>query len=373
MLTADEVAAPLAALHRPTHRILPSPDTTPDTDPAERLTMAQSINRCLDELIAASDDVVVFGEDVGRKGGAYGVTRGLQKRFGDQRVFDMLLDEQSILGMALGSALNGRLPIPEIQYLAYLHNAEDQLRGEAATLGFFSGGQYRNPMVVRIAGYGYQKGFGGHFHNDNSVAVLRDIPGLVIASPAHPADAAPLLRACVAHARATGAVCVYLEPIARYHDPDLHERGDGDWSCAAGTATAELGRAHSYRPAGDAPCDLTILTWANGTYLSLRAQRRLEAEHEIRCLVVDLRWIAPMPIDDMVEAAEATGRVLIVDETRRSGGVGEGIISALVERGVGATISRVAAADSFVPLGAAADLVLIGEDDVIEAASRSVR
>ncbi len=375
LLTADEVASPLATLHASTQRTLPSPDTAPDPDPdpADRLTMAQSINRCLGELIATSDDVVVFGEDVGRKGGAYGVTRGLQKRFGDRRVFDMLLDEQSILGLALGSALNGRLPIPEIQYLAYLHNAEDQLRGEAATLGFFSRGQYRNPMVVRIAGYGYQKGFGGHFHNDNSIAVLRDIPGLVIASPAHPADAAPLLRACVAHARATGAVCVYLEPIARYHDADLHELGDGAWTSAEGTTTAELGRAHSYRPAGDAPCDLTILTWANGTYLSLRAQRRLEAEHAIRCLVVDLRWIAPMPTDDMVDAAEVTGRVLIVDETRRSGGVSEGIIAALVERRVDAAISRVAAADSFVPLGAAANLVLVGEDDIVAAATTAMR
>jgi pyruvate/2-oxoglutarate/acetoin dehydrogenase E1 component len=285
----------------------------------------------------------------------------------------MLLDEQSILGMALGSGLNGRLPIPEIQYLAYLHNAEDQLRGEAATLGFFSNGQYRNPMVVRIPGYGYQKGFGGHFHNDDSIAVLRDIPGLVIASPAHPADAAPMLRSCVAHARATGAVCVYLEPIARYHDPDLHELGDSGWASAEVTATAELGRAHRYRPSGDAPCDLTILTWANGTYLSLRAQQRLETELGIRCLVVDLRWIAPMPIDDMIDAAEATGRVLIVDETRRSGGVGEGIIAALVERGVGATISRVAAADSFVPLGAAANLVLVSEDDIVTAASKAAR
>ena len=92
------------------------------------------------------------------------------------------------------------MPIPEIQYLAYLHNAEDQLRGEAASLSFFSNGQYRNPLVVRIAGYGYQKGFGGHFHNDNAVAVLRDIPGLVIASPARPADAAAMLRTCVAAA-----------------------------------------------------------------------------------------------------------------------------------------------------------------------------
>jgi 2-oxoisovalerate dehydrogenase E1 component len=372
LLTADEVAAPLAALHTPTRRPQPAPATSTAADPTERLTMAQSINRCLDELIEDSDDVVVFGEDVGRKGGAYGVTRGLQKRFGDRRVFDMLLDEQSILGMALGSALNGRLPIPEIQYLAYLHNAEDQLRGEAATLGFFSHGQYRNPMVVRIAGYGYQKGFGGHFHNDNSIAVLRDIPGLVIASPAHPADAAPLLRACVAHARATGAVCVYLEPIARYHDPDLHEVGDGAWSSAEVTGTAELGRAHGFHPPGDAPCDLTILTWANGTYLSLRAQRRLEAAHGIRTVVVDLRWIAPMPVDDMVEAAEATGRVLIVDETRRSGGVGEGIVAVLVDHGVRARIARVAAHDSFVPLGAAANLVLLGEDDIIAAATQLV-
>ena len=113
------------------------------------------------------------------------------------------------------------LPIPEIQYLAYLHNAEDQLRGEAASLSFFSSGQYRNPLVVRIAGYGYQKGFGGHFHNDNSVAVLRDIPGLVIASPGHPSDAAPMLRTCVAAAVSDGTVCAFLEPIALYHTRDL--------------------------------------------------------------------------------------------------------------------------------------------------------
>ena len=102
------------------------------------------------------------------KGGVYGVTRGLHARFGAGRVFDTLLDETSILGLALGTAVSGFLPLPEIQYLAYLHNAEDQLRGEAATLQFFSQGRYRNGMVARIAGYGYQKGFGGHFHNDDS-------------------------------------------------------------------------------------------------------------------------------------------------------------------------------------------------------------
>ena len=113
------------------------------------LTLAESINRALADALCSHPGALVFGEDVGVKGGVYGVTRGLQKKFGAARVFDSLLDEQSILGLALGAAVSGLLPIPEIQYLAYLHNAEDQIRGEAASLSFFSNGQYRNPMVVR--------------------------------------------------------------------------------------------------------------------------------------------------------------------------------------------------------------------------------
>ncbi len=121
--------------------------------------------------------------------------------------------------------------MPEIQYLAYLHNAEDQLRGEAASLQFFSTGQFRNPMVVRVAGLAYQKGFGGHFHNDDAIAVLRDIPGLVIAVPARGDDAAAMLRTCLAAADIDGSVCVFLEPIALYHTRDLYEPGDGGWLC----------------------------------------------------------------------------------------------------------------------------------------------
>src|SRR5213075_2418888 len=161
-------------------------------------------NATLADALAARPELLVFGEDVGQKGGVYGVTRGLQRRFGTTRVFDTLLDEQTILGVALGCGVSGLLPVAEIQYLAYLHNAEDQLRGEAATLPFFSQGRYRNGMVVRVAGYGYQKGFGGHFHNDDAVGVLRDIPGLVIASPGRPDDAAAMLRTCFEAARADG-------------------------------------------------------------------------------------------------------------------------------------------------------------------------
>ena len=145
------------------------------------------------------------------------------------RVFDTLLDEQAILGLGLGAGLAGLIPIPEMQYLAYLHNAEDQLRGEGATLPFFSRGRFSNPMVVRVAGLGYQKGFGGHFHNDNAVAVLRDIPGLVVACPARADDAAAMLRTCAAAAIADATLSVFLEPIALYHQRDLYEPGDQAW------------------------------------------------------------------------------------------------------------------------------------------------
>jgi 2-oxoisovalerate dehydrogenase E1 component len=335
----------------------------PDDDGAARLTVAQAVNAALAEVLERHPEAILFGEDVARKGGVYGVTRGLHDRFGGERVFDTLLDETSILGLALGAGVSGLLPLPEIQYLAYLHNAEDQLRGEAATLRFFSQGAFRNPMVVRIQGYGYQKGFGGHFHNDNGVAVLRDIPGLVIASPARPDDAAAVLRTCAAAAALDGAVCVVLEPIALYHTRDLHEPGDELWAAPLPSAHAPIGSARTY---GDGE-DLTIVTWGNGLYLSLRAARQL-AQRGVRVRVVDLRWLAPLPLDDVLRESRATGRVLVVDETRRTGGLGEGIVAELVAAGFTGRIVRVASKDSFVPLGDAALHVLLSEAEVEQAA-----
>jgi 2-oxoisovalerate dehydrogenase E1 component len=260
--------------------------------------------------------------------------------------------------------VSGLLPVPEIQYLAYLHNAEDQLRGEAASLRFFSDGAYTNPMVVRVAGLGYQKGFGGHFHNDDAVAVLRDIPGLVVAVPARPEDAAPMLRACLAAATATGQVSVYLEPIALYHERDLHEPGDRGWLGAyLPDATASIGTARAH---GDGT-DLTIVSFGNGVRMSLRVLPRLQARG-IAARVLDLRWIAPLPVTDLLHHAAATGRVLVADETRHSGGVGEGVVTALVEHGFAGRIARVASRDSFVPLGDAANLVLLSEPEIERAA-----
>lgn len=351
MPTPDEVQAAMAPV--------PSGDDRP-------FTVAQSIGRALADVLDAYPEALVFGEDVARKGGVYGVTRGLVAKAGPSRVFDTLLDEQTILGLALGSALAGFLPIPEIQYLAYLHNAEDQLRGEAATLNFFSERRFRNPMVIRIAAYAYQKGFGGHFHNDNAIGALRDIPGLVVASPATPDDAAAMLRTCVAATKASGAPCVFLEPIALYHRRDLYEDGDEKW-LAAYPSTAQhvpLATARTYGTGAD----LTIVTFGNGLLLSLQASAVLR-ERGIEARVVDLRWLVPLPVGDIVREANATGRVLVVDETRRSGGVSEGIVTALVDSGFDGAIRRVASEDSFIPLGDAALQVLVSKDQIVNTAT----
>jgi len=352
--SAEEVMRPLAP--RTARPVPPAPAAR---DP---VTLAQAINASLADALERDPRVLVFGEDVAVKGGVYGVTRGLQRRFGSGRVFDTLLDETSILGLALGAAVSGLLPVPEIQYLAYLHNAEDQLRGEAATLQFFSQGRYRNGMVVRIAGYGYQRGFGGHFHNDDAVGVLRDIPGLVIASPGRPDDAAAQLRTCLDAASADGSVCVFLEPIALYHTRDLHEDGDDGWLApAAGSASLGAARTH-----GDGR-DLTIVSWANGLRMALRAARRLE-RRGVHARVVDLRWLAPLPLDDLLREASATGRVLVADETRRTGGVSEGIVASLLDAGFDGRLARVASRDSFIPLGDASNLVLLSEAEIEAAA-----
>ena len=351
-----------------------SADDQRETRAKGGLTLAASITAALGDLLAADPRVLLFGEDVGRKGGVYGATRGLARRFGAGRVFDTLLDEQSILGLALGAGLAGLVPVPEIQYLAYLHNAEDQLRGEAATLSFFSQGQYRNPMVVRIAGLAYQKGFGGHFHNDNGVGVLRDIPGLVIACPARGSDAAAMLRTCWASAAVDGSVSVFLEPIALYHTRDLFESDDGEWldpyppPDTWATDHVPIGKARTYGHG----TDVTLVTFGNGVRMSLRVARRLAAQG-IEARVVDMRWLAPLPVEDIVREARATGRTLVVDETRQSGGVSEGVLAALVDAGYSGAMGRVTSRDSFVPLGPAAHDVLLGEDEIEEAAVRLVR
>lgn len=311
--------------------------------------MSRILNWALTDLMLEHPEIAMMGEDIGRKGGVYGVTQKLAQRFGSHRVMDTLLDETSILGLAIGMAQNGFIPIPEIQFLAYLHNAEDQLRGEAATLPFFSNGQYANPMVVRIAGLGYQKGFGGHFHNDNSVAVLRDIPGLILACPSNGADAAMMLRECVRLAREEQRLVVFLEPIALYPMRDLHVPGDGAWMThyPAPNQRIEFGTI-GIKGEGT---DVALVSFANGTYLCQQATKRLE-DKGIRTRVIDTRWLNPLPLNALHDAVLGVDHILIVDETRQTGGLSETLMAHFVETS-DIPVARHAAYDSFIATGPA--------------------
>jgi 2-oxoisovalerate dehydrogenase E1 component len=382
--TTDEVVGPMAPYHpervrergetplaTPEQRAESFGETLPEASAApNNRTLAGCINAALADELLRRPELLVFGEDVGRKGGVYNVTNGLQRRFGAARVFDTLLDETSILGIAQGAAHIGLVPVPEIQYLAYVHNAIDQLRGEAATLQFFSSGQFRNPMVVRVPGLAYQKGFGGHFHNDNSVGALRDIPGLVLAAPARGDDAARMLRGAIAMAAEDGRVVVFLEPIALYHEKDLQADGDDGWLTSYPPPPDLLlpGEVGLHGETDD-NADLLLISYANGLRLSIQAAKRLAEEHDLRARVLDLRWLNPLPTEAIRAQASGIGTVVVVDECRATGGgVADAIIADLAEHRVAKRLGSVRAVDSFVPLGPATAAVLVGVDQIVAAA-----
>ncbi len=328
-------------------------------------TMAQLLNTALTDLMIQYPNSVVFGEDVAKKGGVYHITAGLLDHFGLHRVFNTLLDEQSILGTAIGLAHNGFLPIPEIQFLAYLHNAEDQLRGEAATLSFFSNGQFQNPMVIRIAGLAYQKGFGGHFHNDNSITALRDIPGLIVACPSNGLDAVKLLRSSLKLAHEDKRIIVFLEPIALYHVKDLHEDKDSLWMDVYPPLEdfIHLGEVGVY---GDSQ-EHVILTYGNGYFLSRQAEKVLLDDYQMDVKIIDLRWLCPLPMDAIIREVGNCKNLLIVDEGRKTGSISEEIITRLMENMKSLPkIRRITGQDSWIPLGTSWQYVLPSKDDIIK-------
>lgn len=331
--------------------------------------LAKLINWTLADLMLRYKNTVVFGEDVAQKGGVYHVTSGLYSKFGGKRIFNSPLDETSILGNAIGFAHNGFVPIPEIQFLAYVHNAEDQLRGEASTLSFFSEGRYTNGMVVRIAGLAYQKGFGGHFHNDNSLALFRDMPGVIVACPSNGADAAGMLRSCVRAAHESGRVVVFIEPIALYMTKDLNDAGDGGWSFPYPSPDVEIpiGEFAVFNPQKQPA--LTIITYGNGYFLSRQAAKELEDKHGIAPQIIDLRWLAPLDEAEIAKACEGSEAVLVVDECRRTGSQSEALVTLLVEHlDPLPRIKRVTAEDCFIPLGRAATVLLPSKEMIVKAA-----
>lgn len=340
----------------PPRRVATSKIKATSIDEQYPLNMAQAINRALAEILSHYPQVLVFGEDVAKKGGVYRVTADLQAKFGKVRVFDTLLDEQTILGCAIGLAHNGFIPIPEIQFLAYTHNAVDQIRSEAATLSFFSNGQYTNPMVIRIAGLAYQKGFGGHFHNDNALGFLREIPGLIIACPSTPKNAALLLKECVRLADEEQRVVVFLEPIALYMVKSQDTYPSSHEQVKFGDISVE----------GEISSTKTIISYGNGMHLARHACDILKKEHNINVKLIDLQWLSPLPFAALKVALQDQQEVVIVDECRRTGSLSEQLVTWMVENmTLLPVIKRISAEDTFIPIGDAWQYVLPSCQDIV--------
>ena len=329
--------------------------------------MAKLLNYALLDILLRYKNTLVFGEDVAEKGGVYHITADLHKKFGARRVFNSPLDETSIIGFGLGLGQNGFLPIPEIQFLAYFHNAEDQIRGEAATLSFFSRGQYTNPIVLRIPGLAYQKGFGGHFHNDNSLTIFRDIPGVILAVPSNGKDAVRMLRTSVREAYQNGRVVVFVEPIALYTKKDLYELGDSKWTFRYPEILDEkkIGEFSKY---GNGKA-LTIISYGNGLYLSIQAKKEIEKKINKKIQIIDLCWLSDINIRKIIKTIGSCKKVLIVDECRRTGCHGEGLLAQLSSATNSDIILRLhAAEDSFIPIGEAAKITLPSKNSIIKKA-----
>lgn len=359
--------------------------------------LCQAMTLVLAETLAQYKNAVIFGEDVGKKGGVYRVTANLQQYFGRKKVFDTILDEQTIIGTAIGFAQNDLLPIIEIQFLAYIHNAIDQLRGEASTLSFFSAGKLANPLIIRLPGLAYQKGFGGHFHNDNSIASLRDIPGILIACPSNANDAVIMWRSIVKAVYSEYRICVFIEPIALYFSkflsvyPESDDNskkfniGDIGIKIISMLAPSEIQGQVQNQDQNQCKSELVVISYGNGYVYSLQAVNNIidkkTALNKMPTTInmVDLRWLNPLPLESLenlfseISQNSMNVEVLIIDECRRTGSLSEGLLTDLYALFLGENklsnihLHRLTGEDSFIPLGPAAEQVLPKVSDIEQA------
>jgi 2-oxoisovalerate dehydrogenase E1 component beta subunit len=274
------------------------------------MNMIQAVGSALASLMRVDDRVVVFGEDVGKFGGVFRATDGLQAEFGEERVFDTPLAEGGIIGTAIGMAMYGLRPVPEIQFADFIYPAFDQIVNEAAKLRYRSGGQFTCPMVIRTP---YGGGIrGGHYHSQSPEALFIHTPGLKVVVPSNPHDAKGLLIAAI---RDEDPV-LFLEPKRIYRA----SRGE----VPEGVYEVPLGRAAVAREGED----VTVIGWGAALHDCLQAAAACEADG-ISCDVLDLRSLVPLDLDAILRSVRRTRRCVIVHEAPMTCGFGAEL-SALV-------------------------------------------
>jgi pyruvate dehydrogenase E1 component subunit beta len=326
-----------------------------ESSPTSELTMLEAIRGTLIAELERDDRVMLLGEDIGRLGGVFRVTRGLQERFPD-RVFDTPLAEAGIVGSALGLAIGGMVPVAEIQFLGFVHQAFHQLAPQVARYRYRTRGRYHAQVTIRAP-------FGGgtrtpEFHPDSIEAQLAQAPGLKIVCPSFPADAKGLLTAAI---RDPDPV-VYLEPMRLYraskgYVPD-------------GEHLQEFGRA-VVRREGD---DLTLVAWSAAVHDCLAAADQL-AQDGASVGVLDLMTLVPLDVETLVRVVTASGRAVVVHEAPLTAGFGAEIVATLQQEAflsLDAPVTRVAGPDVPYPPGALEDHFLPRVDRIVEVARRTL-
>lgn len=299
------------------------------------LTIIEAIRSALYFEMERDERVMVLGQDVGQLGGIFRATQGLLDRFGTDRVVDMPLAEGAIVGSALGLALGGMVPVAEIQFLAFAHQAFHQLGRQLGRYRFRSQGRYHAQVTVRAPAGGYVRN--PEFHSDNIEAELAHQPGLKIVCPSNPYDAKGLLLEAI---RDPDPV-IFVEPLRLYRLSRL-EVPDGDY-------TVPFGRSQIVRPGSD----VVLIAWSSAVELCLRAADRLK-EEGIEAAVLDLRTLVPLDIGGLVDAVKPSGKAVVVQEAPLTAGFGAEIVATLQEEAfyeLDAPVARVASWDTPQPAG----------------------
>lgn len=316
------------------------------------MTMIQAITNAMKTELKNDPNVLIFGEDVGVNGGVFRATEGLQQEFGEDRVFDTPLAESAIGGLAIGLALEGFRPVPEIQFFGFVFEVMDSLNGQMARMRYRSGGTFHAPITVRSP-------FGGgvktpELHADSLEGLMAQQPGLKVVIPSTPYDAKGLLISAI---RDNDPV-IFLEHMKLYRS-FREEVPEEEY-------TIPLGKADVKREGKD----LTIVTYGAMVHSSLKAAEEL-AKEGISIEVIDLRTISPIDIDTIIESVKKTNRAIVVQEAQKQAGVAANVVAEITERAIlhlEAPVLRVTAPDTVFPFSMAEDVWLPNYSDIIEKA-----
>ncbi|MET3698153.1 pyruvate dehydrogenase E1 component beta subunit [Bacillus oleivorans] len=319
-----------------------------------QMTMIQAITDALRTELKNDENVLVFGEDVGVNGGVFRATEGLQKEFGEDRVFDTPLAESGIGGLAVGLALQGFRPVPELQFFGFVYEAMDSISGQLARMRYRSGGRYFAPVTIRSP-------FGGgvhtpELHADSLEGLMAQQPGLKVVIPSTPYDAKGLLISAI---RDNDPV-IFLEHMKLYRS-FRQEVPEEEY-------TIPLGKADVKREGKD----LSIITYGAMVQESLKAADELEKEgYSVE--VVDLRTISPLDIDTIIASVEKTNRAIVVQEAQKQAGIAANVVAEINDRAIlslEAPVLRVAAPDTVFPFSQAESVWLPNYKDIIETAKK---